>query len=141
MSDCSCFSFFIFLWGKIPIALYTSIANISIGEYNCIHNPKKKLKEMIMMQKITQTNINQVDKVLRRICTSNGRDFSQHLGFTGDHSYSFDVCNKKGKVICLAFFADEIIEVLNSNGFEVNSLVTPLPGEHCNHVCFLFRAA
>lgn len=94
-----------------------------------------------MKTKITQNNINQVDKVLRRNCHENERDFSKHLGHDGNWSYVFDICNKKGKVICLAFFADEIIEVLKANGFEINSQVTPLTGEHPNHVCFLFQEA
>ncbi|WP_405286413.1 hypothetical protein [Methanobrevibacter sp.] len=89
---------------------------------------------------ITQNNIHQVDNVLRRNCYENKRDFSKHLGHDGNWSYVFDVCNKKGKVICLAFFADEITEVLKANGFEINSQVTPLT-EHPNHVCFLFREA
>ena len=90
---------------------------------------------------ITQNNINQVSDVLMKNCTGNGRDFSQHLGHDGEWSYIFDICNKKGKVICLAFYADEIIEVLKLNGFKLKSQVTPLTGEHCNHVCFLFQEA
>ena len=103
-----------------------------------VFKTQRKYKEMIIM--ITQNNIDQVDNVLRRTCRD-GRDFSQHLGFKGEWSYIFDVCNKKGKVICLAFFADEIIEVLKLNGFKLKSQVTPLTGEHCNHVCFLFQEA
>lgn len=94
------------------------------------------------MQKITQTNINQVSDCLMKNCTNySHRDFTKHLGHDADWSYVFDICNKKGKVICLAWNADEIIEVLNQNGFTVNSQVTPLSGEHSNYVCFLFRQA
>lgn len=91
------------------------------------------------MQKITQTNINNVYDCLRKNCTSNGHDFSQHLGFNSDYSYIFDVCNKKGKVICLAFFADEVIEVLNNNGFEITSQVSECPS-NTNYKMFLFKA-
>ena len=93
-----------------------------------------------MSTKITQQNINNVSDCLMKNCTNySGRDFTKHLGHDGDWSYAFDICNKRGKVICLAFFADEIIEVLNINGFELESQVTPLTGEHSNYVCFIFR--
>ena len=91
------------------------------------------------MQKITQQNINQVCDVLMKNCDNHGRDFTKQLGHDGDWSYVFDICNKRGKVICLAFFADEIIETLNINGFELESQVTPMTGEHSNYVCFIFR--
>jgi hypothetical protein len=74
-------------------------------------------------------------------CHNNRRDFSKHLGHDGEWSYVFDICNKKGKVICMAWNTDEIIQVLKANGFEINSQVTQLPNEHSNYVCFLFREA
>jgi len=91
------------------------------------------------MQKITQQNINQVSDVLMKNCVNHGRDFTKQLGHDGHWSYLFDICNKRGKVICLAYYAEEIIEVLNINGFELESQVTPLTGEHSNYVCFIFR--
>lgn len=92
---------------------------------------------------ITQTNITNVDNCLMKNCYegNSSRDFSKYLGHDGDWSYLFDVCNKKGKVICLAFFATEIVETLENNGFEVYTELTNLPSPNSNHVYFFFREA
>ena len=84
-----------------------------------------------------------MDNCLMKNCYEGNstRDFSKYLGHDGDWSYLFDVCNKKGKVICLAFFATEIVETLENNGFEVYTELTNLPSPNSNHVYFFFREA
>ena len=91
-----------------------------------------------MNSKITQQNINNVSDCLMKNCQSTGHDFTKHLGHNGDWTFVFDVCNKKGKVICFPMDVEEIEKTLNTNGFEIYSQVSECPS-NTNFKMFLFR--
>lgn len=91
-----------------------------------------------MNSKITQQNINNVSYCLMKNCHNFTHDFSQHLGHDSEWSYLFDICNKKGKVICYPHNVEEIEEVLNANGFEIYTHVSECPS-NTNFRMFLFR--
>lgn len=88
---------------------------------------------------ITQNNINNVSDCLMKNCHNFTHDFSQHLGHDGEWSYVFDICNKKGKVICYPMYVPEIEEVLEANGFEITSQVSECPS-NTNFKIFIFTA-
>lgn len=92
----------------------------------------------MMSTKITQQNINNVSDCLMKNCHNFTHDFSQHLGHNSEWSYLFDICNKKGKVICYPHNVEEIEETLKANGFEINSQVSECP-TNTNFKMFLFR--
>ena len=92
-----------------------------------------------MNTKITQQNINNVHDCLMRTCHTNGHDFTKHLGHDAEWSFVFDVCNKKGKVICYPMDVPEIEEVLEANGFEITSQVSECPS-NTNFKIFIFTA-